>query len=175
MQWFKVPEKIYVEAGSVHYLAKMPEIHRAMIVADPGMVQFGYVDRVIYQLNKNANMPVIEIFSDVEPDPDLTTVRKGAALMNSFQPDVVIALGGGSAMDAAKAMWLFYENPDADFVGMSQKFMDIRKRVYKFPKLGKKAKMVAIPTTSGTGSEVTPFAVITDENTGSLTTSLHLT
>ncbi len=162
MQWFKVPEKIYFEAGSVQYLAKMPEIHRAMIVADPGMVQFGYVDRVIYQLNKNANMPVIEIFSDVEPDPDLTTVRKGAALMNSFQPDVVIALGGGSAMDAAKAMWLFYENPDADFVGMSQKFMDIRKRVYKFPKLGKKAKMVAIPTTSGTGSEVTSFAVISD-------------
>ena len=162
MQWFKVPEKIYFEAGSVQYLAKMPEIHRAIIVADPGMVQFGYVDRVIYQLNKNANMPVIEIFSDVEPDPDLTTVRKGAALMNSFQPDVVIALGGGSAMDAAKAMWLFYENPDADFVGMSQKFMDIRKRVYKFPKLGKKAKMVAIPTTSGTGSEVTSFAVISD-------------
>ncbi len=162
MQWFKVPEKIYFEAGSVQYLAKMPEIHRAMIVADPGMVQFGYVDRVIYQLNKNANMPVIEIFSDVEPDPDLTTVRKAAALMNSFQPDVVIALGGGSAMDAAKAMWLFYENPDADFVGMSQKFMDIRKRVYKFPKLGKKAKMVAIPTTSGTGSEVTSFAVISD-------------
>ena len=162
MQWFKVTEKIYFEAGSVQYLAKMPEIHRAMIVADPGMVQFGYVDRVIYQLNKNANMPVIEIFSDVEPDPDLTTVRKGAALMNSFQPDVVIALGGGSAMDAAKAMWLFYENPDADFVGMSQKFMDIRKRVYKFPKLGKKAKMVAIPTTSGTGSEVTSFAVISD-------------
>ena len=162
MQWFKVPEKIYFEAGSVQYLAKMPEIHRAMIVADPGMVQFGYVDRVIYQLNKNANMPVIENFSDVEPDPDLTTVRKGAALMNSFQPDVVIALGGGSAMDAAKAMWLFYENPDADFVGMSQKFMDIRKRVYKFPKLGKKAKMVAIPTTSGTGSEVTSFAVISD-------------
>ncbi|MBQ7980202.1 MAG: iron-containing alcohol dehydrogenase, partial [Oscillospiraceae bacterium] len=162
MQWFNIPEKIYFEAGSIQYLAKMPEIHRAMIVADPGMVQFGYVDRVIYQLNKNANMPVIEIFSDVEPDPDLTTVRKGAALMNSFQPDVVIALGGGSAMDAAKAMWLFYENPDADFVGMSQKFMDIRKRVYKFPKLGKKAKMVAIPTTSGTGSEVTSFAVISD-------------
>ncbi len=164
MQWFKVPEKIYFEPGSVQYLAKMPEIHRAIIVADPGMIQFGYVERVLYQLNKNANKPAIEIFSEVEPDPDLTTVRKGAAVMNSFKPDVVIALGGGSAMDAAKAMWLFYENPDADFVGMAQKFMDIRKRVYKFPKLGKKAKMVAIPTTSGTGSEVTSFAVISDKS-----------
>lgn len=164
MQWFKVPEKIYFEPGSVQYLAKMPEIHRAFIVADPGMVQFGYVDRVIYQLNKNANKPVIEIFSEVEPDPDISTVKKGTAVMNSFMPDVVIALGGGSAMDAAKAMWLFYENPDADFVGMAQKFMDIRKRVYKFPKLGKKAKMVAIPTTSGTGSEVTSFAVISDRS-----------
>lgn len=162
MQWFKVPEKIYFEPGSVQYLSKMTDIHRAIIIADPGMVQFGYVDRVIYQLNKNANKPVIEIFSEVEPDPDLTTVRKGTAVMNSFQPDVVIALGGGSAMDAAKAMWLFYENPDTDFVGMAQKFMDIRKRVYKFPKLGKKAKLVAIPTTSGTGSEVTSFAVISD-------------
>ena len=164
MQWFKVPEKIYFEPSSVQYLAKMPEIHRAFIVADPGMVQFGYVDRVIYQLNKNANKPVIEIFSEVEPDPDISTVKKGTAVMNSFMPDVVIALGGGSAMDAAKAMWLFYENPDADFVGMAQKFMDIRKRVYKFPKLGKKAKMVAIPTTSGTGSEVTSFAVISDRS-----------
>lgn len=164
MQWFKVPEKIYFEPGSVQYLAKMPDIHRAMIVADPGMVQFGYVDRVTYQLNKNACQPVIEIFDDVEPDPDLTTVRRGTEVMNDFKPDVIIALGGGSAMDAAKAMWLFYENPDADFVGMAQKFMDIRKRVYKFPKLGKKSKLVAIPTTSGTGSEVTSFAVISDKS-----------
>ncbi|MCC8042368.1 MAG: bifunctional acetaldehyde-CoA/alcohol dehydrogenase [Oscillospiraceae bacterium] len=164
MQWFKVPEKIYFEPGSVQYLAKMPDIHRAMIVADPGMIQFGYVNRVTYQLGKNANTPVVEIFSDVEPDPDLTTVKKGVAIMNSFNPDVIIALGGGSAMDAAKAMWLFYENPDADFIGMAQKFMDIRKRVYKFPKMGKKAKMVSIPTTSGTGSEVTSFAVISDKS-----------
>lgn len=87
----------------------MPDMNRVMIVADPGMVQFGYVERVLYQLNKNANKPSIEIFSEVEPDPDLTTVRKGVAVMNSFQPDVIVALGGGSAMDAAKAMWLFYE------------------------------------------------------------------
>lgn len=164
MQWFKVPEKIYFEPGSVQYLAKMPEIHRVMIVADPGMVQFGYVDRLTYQLNKNENHPVIEIFSEVEPDPDLTTVRKGTAIMNSFQPDCIVAIGGGSAMDAAKAMWLFYENPDADFIGMAQKFMDIRKRVYKFPKMGKKAKLVCVPTTSGTGSEVTSFAVISDKS-----------
>ena len=164
MQWFKVPEKIYFEPGSVQYLAKMPNISRAMIVADPMMVKLGYVDRVTYQLNKNLNKVAIEIFSEVEPDPDLSTVRKGTAAMNSFKPDVIIALGGGSAMDAAKAMWLFYENPEADFIGMAQKFMDIRKRVYKFPKMGKLAKMVSIPTTSGTGSEVTSFAVISDKS-----------
>lgn len=164
MQWFKVPEKIYFETGSVQYLAKMPDITRALIVCDPMMVQLGFLDRVTYQLDKNANKPSIEVFSDVEPDPDLTTVRKGTEVMNRFKPDVIIAVGGGSAMDAAKAMWLFYENPDADFVGMAQKFMDIRKRVYKFPKMGKKAKMVAIPTTSGTGSEVTSFAVISDKS-----------
>nr|WP_302596784.1 bifunctional acetaldehyde-CoA/alcohol dehydrogenase [uncultured Cellulosilyticum sp.] len=164
MQWFKIPEKVYFEAGSVQYLSKMPDIHRAMIVADPMMVKLGYVDRLTYQLNKNLNKVTIEIFSEVEPDPDLVTVRKGTAVMNSFQPDVIIALGGGSAMDAAKAMWLFYEYPEADFIGMAQKFMDIRKRVYKFPKLGKKAKMVSIPTTSGTGSEVTSFAVISDKS-----------
>lgn len=164
MQWFKVPEKIYFEPGAVQYLAKMPNIHRVMIVADPGMVQFGYVDRLTYQLNKNENHPVLEIFSEVEPDPDLTTVRKGTAIMNSFQPDCIVAIGGGSAMDAAKAMWLFYENPDADFIGMAQKFMDIRKRIYKFPKMGKKAKLVCVPTTSGTGSEVTSFAVISDKS-----------
>ena len=163
MQWFKVPEKIYFEAGSVQYLAKMPNISRALIVADPMMVQLGYVDRVIYQLNKNPNKVSYEIFSEVEPDPDLTTVRKGSEAMNSFKPDVIIALGGGSAMDAGKAMWLFYEHPEADFVGMAQKFLDIRKRVYKFPHMGKHAKFVAIPTTSGTGSEVTSFAVISDK------------
>lgn len=164
MQWFKIPEKIYFEPGSVAYLEKMPDISRALIVTDPMMVQLGYVDKVVYQLNKNSNKVAIEIFSDVEPDPDLATVRKGAEVMCSFKPDVVIALGGGSAMDAAKGMWLFYENPDADFASMSQKFADIRKRVYKFPKLGKKSKFVAIPTTSGTGSEVTSFAVISDRS-----------
>ena len=163
MQWFKVPEKIYFEPGSVQYLAKMPDIKRVMIVADPGMVQFHFVEKVIYQLEKNAGKPIIEVFSEVEPDPDLTTLKKGVEVMNRFQPDTIVALGGGSAIDAAKGMWLFYENPDADFIGMAQKFLDIRKRVYKFPKMGKKAKLVAIPTTSGTGSEVTSFAVISDK------------
>ena len=164
MQWFKIPEKIYFEQGSVQYLAKMPEISRALIVTDPMMVQLGYVDKLVYQLNKNPNKVAIEVFSDVEPDPDLTTVKKGAEMMNSFKPDVIIALGGGSAMDAGKAMWLFYEYPEADFIGMAQKFLDIRKRVYKFPHMGKYAKFVAIPTTSGTGSEVTSFAVISDKS-----------
>ncbi len=164
MQWFKIPERIYFEQGSVQYLAKMPDISRVLIVTDPMMVQLGYVEKVTYQLNKNPNKVAVEIFSDVEPDPDLSTVRKGCEMMRSFKPDAIIALGGGSPIDAAKAMWLFYENPEADFVGMAQKFLDIRKRIYKFPKMGHKAKFVAIPTTSGTGSEVTSFAVISDRS-----------
>ncbi|MGL6173874.1 MAG: bifunctional acetaldehyde-CoA/alcohol dehydrogenase [Cellulosilyticaceae bacterium] len=164
MQWFKIPEKIYFEQGSVQYLAKMPNISRVLIVTDPMMVQLGYVDKITYQLSKNPNKLAIEVFSDVEPDPDLITVKKGTEVMNSFKPDAIIALGGGSAMDAGKAMWLFYENPEADFIGMAQKFADIRKRVYKFPKMGNKSKFVAIPTTSGTGSEVTSFAVISDKS-----------
>jgi len=163
MQWFKIPEKIYFEAGSVAYLAKMPNISRVLIVTDPMMVKLGYVDKLTYQLNKNPNQPTIEIFSDVEPDPDLTTVRRGTEMMNAFKPDAIVALGGGSALDAAKGMWLFYEQPEADFIAMAQKFADIRKRVYKFPRLGTKAQMVCIPTTSGTGSEVTSFAVISDK------------
>ena len=163
MQWFKVPEKIYFEAGSIAYLEKMPDIERAFIVTDPGMVQFGYVDRILYHLRKRRNHVHCEIFSDVESDPSFETVKKGLELMNNFKPDVIIALGGGSPIDAAKGMWLFYENPDADPEGLKLKFMDIRKRTYKFPKMGSKAKMVAIPTTSGTGSEVTSFAVITDK------------
>ena len=163
MQWFKVPEKIYFEAGSIAYLEKMPDIERAFIVTDSGMVKFGYVDRILYHLRKRLNHVHCEIFSEVESDPSFDTVKKGLELMNNFKPDVIIALGGGSPIDAAKGMWLFYENPDADPEGLKLKFMDIRKRTYKFPKMGSKAKMVAIPTTSGTGSEVTSFAVITDK------------
>lgn len=163
MQWFKVPPKIYFEKNSVQYLQKMPNITKAVIVTDPFMVKLGYVDKVLYHLRKRPDYVHCEIFSEVEPDPSIETVMKGTELMKNFEPDVVIALGGGSAMDAAKGMWLFYENPDQSFNGLKQKFMDIRKRVYKYPKLGSKAQLVAIPTTSGTGSEVTSFAVITDK------------
>ncbi|MCG8501204.1 MAG: bifunctional acetaldehyde-CoA/alcohol dehydrogenase [Firmicutes bacterium] len=163
MQWFKIPEKIYFEYGSTQYLEKMPDITKALIVTDPYMVKLGYVDKVLYYLRKREQYVHCEIFSEVEPDPSVETVMKGCDAMNKFQPDVIIALGGGSAMDAAKGMWLFYEHPETDFNALRLKFMDIRKRVFKFPKLGKKAKMVAIPTTSGTGSEVTSFAVITDK------------
>lgn len=163
MQWFKIPNKIYFEPNSIQYLEKMPNISRAVIVTDQSMVKFGYVDKVIYQLRKRPDIVHYEIFSEVEPDPSLETLRKGTEVMNRFQPDVIIALGGGSAMDAAKGMWLFYENPDVDFTALAQKFMDIRKRVYKIPDLGAKAKLVCVPTTSGTGSEVTSFAVITDK------------
>ena len=163
MQWFKVPPKVYFEKNSVQYLAKMPKISKAFIVTDPMMVKLGYVDKVLYHLRKRSDYVHCEIFSDVEPDPSKDTVMRGAKAMDEFQPDVIIALGGGSAMDAAKGMWLFHEHPTTDFNGIKQKFLDIRKRVYKFPELGHKAKFVAIPTTSGTGSEVTSFTVITDK------------
>lgn len=164
MQWFKVPPKIYFEAGSISYLSKMPEITKAFIVTDQSMVKLGYVDKIIYQLEKHTNHIHFEIFSDVEPDPSFDTIDRGVEAMGQFTPDVIIALGGGSAIDAAKGMWLFYEHPDVDKEGLKLKFLDIRKRTYKYPKLGLKAKFVAIPTTSGTGSEVTSFAVITDKN-----------
>jgi acetaldehyde dehydrogenase/alcohol dehydrogenase len=163
MQWFKVPSKIYFEKNSTQYLAKMPKISKAFIVTDPGMVKLGYVDKVLYYLRKRPDYVHCEIFSEVEPDPSIETVLKGAEMMAKFQPDVIIALGGGSAMDAAKGMWLFYEHPDAEFFGLKQKFLDIRKRIVKYPHLGERAQFVAIPTTSGTGSEVTSFSVITDK------------
>jgi len=163
MQWFKVPEKIYFEAGSIAYLEKMPNISKAFIVTDASMVKFGYVDKILYHLRNRRDYVHCEIFSEVEPDPSFDTINKGVAAMKAFAPDVIISLGGGSAMDAAKGKWLFYEHPVADPEGLKLKFMDIRKRTYKFPTLGEKCKMVAIPTTSGTGSEVTSFAVITDK------------
>lgn len=166
MQWFKVPNKIYFEKGATQYLEKMPDISRVMIVTDPMMVKLGYVQKLEHYLLKRRTPVQIEIFSDVEPDPSTNTVSRGTDMMNRFNPDCIIALGGGSPMDAAKAMWLFYEYPDTDFNNLKQKFMDIRKRTFKYPKLGQKAKFVAIPTTSGTGSEVTSFAVITDKENG---------
>lgn len=164
MQWFKIPPKIYFEAGSIKYLSDMKGISKAFIVTDKSMVDLGYVDKVIYQLEKRDNQVHYEIFSDVEPDPSFDTIDRGVEAMGSFEPDVIIALGGGSAIDAAKGMWLFYEHPDVDKEGLKLKFLDIRKRTYKYPKLGLKASFVAIPTTSGTGSEVTNFAVITDKH-----------
>lgn len=162
MQWFKIPQKVYFESGSIQYFEKMPDITRAFIVTDPLMVKLGNVDKILYYLRKRTDHVHCEIFSEVEPDPSVDTVKRGARMMEEFKPDVIIALGGGSSIDAAKGMWLYYEHPDADFFNMKQKFMDIRKRIYKFPKMGLKAKLVAVPTTSGTGSEVTSFAVITD-------------
>lgn len=166
MQWFKMPPKVYFERGSTQYLEKMPDISRVMIVTDAMMVKLGYVAKLEYYLRKREIPVAVEVFSDVEPDPSVETVERGTKLMDSFQPDCIIALGGGSPMDAAKAMWLFYEYPDTSFHSLKQKFLDIRKRVYKYPRLGVKAKFVAIPTTSGTGSEVTSFAVITDKKEG---------
>ena len=165
MQWFKIPPKIYFEYDSIQYLQDMEGISRAFIVSDPMMVKLGYVDKVLYYLNKRSETCHFTIFSDVESDPDVETVMRGVEEMRHFQPDVIIALGGGSAMDAAKGMWLFYEHPETSFDGLRQKFMDIRKRVVRFPHL-EKCKMVAIPTTSGTGSEVTAFTVITDKTKG---------
>ena len=168
MQWFKVPPKIYFENDSIQYLQKMEGIERAFIVTDPTMVKLGNVDKVLYYLRKREKYCHSEIYSDVEPDPDVETIMRGVQAMRQFKPDVIIALGGGSAMDAAKGMWLFYEHPEATFDGLKLKFMDIRKRAYKFPRLGAKAQMVCIPTTSGTGSEVTSFSVVTDKKNGNI-------
>lgn len=166
MQWFKIPPKIYFENNSVQYLESMPNISRAFIVTDPVMVKLGYVDKVLHYLRKREQYCHSEIYSDVEPDPSIETIMRGVESMNKFGPDVIIALGGGSAIDAAKGMWLFYEHPETDFEALRLKFLDIRKRAFVFPNLGKKAQLVAIPTTSGTGSEVTSFSVITDKSNG---------
>ncbi len=162
MQWFKVPSKIYFEKDSIEYLRQMRDVHKVVIVTDRVMVDLGYVKKVTDQLSLRRNHVVYQLFTDVEADPSIETVIKGYELMKTFQPDTIIAIGGGSPMDAAKSMWLFYENPDVDFNDLKQKFMDIRKRAFRYPDLGRKSKLVCIPTTSGTGSEVTPFAVITD-------------
>lgn len=164
MQWFKLPPKVYFEENSVMYLTEMDNVERVMIVCDPGMVNIGYTDIVEQVLRRRENQPQLKVFNEVEPNPSTHTVYKGLEMFINFQPDTIIALGGGSAMDAAKAIWMFFEHPETSFFGAKQKFLDIRKRTYKITK-PKNAKFICIPTTSGTGSEVTPFAVITDSET----------
>lgn len=168
MQWFKVPPKIYFEEDSIQYLEKMEGINRAFIVTDPVMVQLGNVNKILHYLRKREQYCHSEIYSDVESDPSVECIMRGVEAMRAFNPDVIIAIGGGSAIDAAKGMWLFYEHPETSFDGLRQRFLDIRKRAFKFPKLGAKTKLVAIPTTSGTGSEVTSFSVITDKKNGNI-------
>lgn len=164
MQWFKLPPKVYFEENSVMYLTEMDNVERVMIVCDPGMVNIGYTDIVEQVLRRRENQPQIKVFNEVEPNPSTHTVYKGLEMFINFQPNTIISLGGGSAMDAAKAIWMFFEHPETSFFGAKQKFLDIRKRTYKITK-PKNAKFICIPTTSGTGSEVTPFAVITDSET----------
>ena len=163
MQWFKLPPKVYFEPNAIKYLSEMEGLERVMIVTDESMVKLGFAGRIIDQLNRRKNKVQYEVFAGVEPNPDIKTVKRGLEIMNTFKPNAIVALGGGSPMDAAKIMWLFYERPDADFTELVQKFADIRKRTVKFPHLGQKATFIAVPTTSGTGSEVTPFAVISDK------------
>lgn len=167
MLWFRVPEKIYFKFGSLGVaLKEIRDIGRkkAFIVTDRVLYELGYIDNVTRVLE---DMGVdCKIFSDVQPDPTLATAKKGAAEMMDFKPDTIIAVGGGSPMDAAKIMWVLYEHPEINFDDLAMRFMDIRKRIFEFPHMGDKAMMVAIPTSAGTGSEVTPFAVITDEKTG---------
>ena len=164
MLWFKVPPKVYFKYGCLPFaLREINDRKRAFVVTDKPLFDLGYTEKVTSVLE---DMGIdVEIFYEVKPDPDTDTIEAGLARMNSFKPDLIIALGGGSPMDAAKMMWLRYENPEAKFEDMAMRFMDIEKRIYTFPKLGAKAIMVAIPTTSGTGSEVTPFAVVTDSRT----------
>lgn len=167
MLWFRVPEKIYFKYGSLAVaLRELVDMgkKRAFIVTDKVLYDLGYADMAIKVLEEGH--VDFRVFYDVEPDPTLATAKNGADQMDKFKPDVIIALGGGSPMDCAKIMWVMYEHPEVRFEDLAMRFMDIRKRVYKFPELGQKAMMVSIPTSAGTGSEVTPFAVITDEKTG---------
>jgi acetaldehyde dehydrogenase/alcohol dehydrogenase len=166
MQWFKVPQKIYFERNSIQYLRSCKDVGKVFIVTDHSMVELGFLNKIIDELNERRNPVTYQLFAEVEPDPDISTVRKGLEIMNQFHPDTIIALGGGSSMDAAKAMWIFYEHPEVNFDDLKQKFMDIRKRAFKYPELGRKSKLICIPTTSGTGSEVSPFAVISDKASG---------
>ena len=167
MLWFRVPEKTYFKYGCLPVaLAELGDMgkKKAFIVTDKVLFEMGYTNKVTEVLESQGIQ--YKIFSDVEPDPTLRCARAGAAEMTSFQPDVIISLGGGSAMDAAKIMWVMYEHPEVNFHDLAMTFMDIRKRIYRFPTMGQKAMMVSIATSAGTGSEVTPFAVITDEETG---------
>jgi len=168
MLWFRTPQKVYIKKGCLPVaLSELKDVlgkKRVFIVTDSFLFKNGYTKPVTDKLDE---MGIVHTtFFDVEPDPSLASAKAGAEAMRAFEPDCIIAVGGGSAMDAAKIMWVLYEHPDADFMDMAMRFADIRKRVYTFPKMGEKAYFIAIPTTSGTGSEVTPFAVITDEKTG---------
>ncbi len=165
MLWFRVPPKVYFKYGCLHEAFRdLAGRKRAFIVTDRFLYNNGVLDDAMKYLEEYGIK--YEVFADVEPDPTLDCANRGLARINTFKPDTIIAIGGGSPMDAAKIMWLLYEHPEVNFADIAMRFMDIRKRVYTFPKMGEKAMMVAIPTTSGTGSEVTPFAVITDEKTG---------
>ncbi|WP_412494706.1 bifunctional acetaldehyde-CoA/alcohol dehydrogenase [Vibrio cyclitrophicus] len=165
MLWHKLPKSIYFRRGSLPIaMSDLEGKKRAFLVTDRFLFNNGYADDVV-QILKAQGIEV-QVFFDVEADPTLSVVEKGAEAMKSFQPDVILALGGGSPMDAAKIMWVMYEHPETHFAELAMRFMDIRKRIYKFPKMGKKAELVCITTTSGTGSEVTPFAVVTDDKTG---------
>ncbi|MBR5609761.1 MAG: bifunctional acetaldehyde-CoA/alcohol dehydrogenase [Elusimicrobiaceae bacterium] len=164
MYWYKVPSKIYFKRGALsHALSELAGKQRAYIITDKTMEQLGHV-RTVTDVLENLNIKY-RVFSNVLPDPNIANVSEALQIANSWQPDLIIALGGGSAMDEAKMVWLMYENPTTSFEDIAMRFMDIRKRIYAAPDLGKKATMVAIPTTSGTGSEVTPFTIITDEKT----------
>ena len=165
MLWFRIPPKVYFKYGCLPVaLSELKGKKRAFIVTDKPLFDLGVTDKVTDILDEIGVKH--QLFFDVEPDPSLETVNKGLAEIKSFQPDIIIAIGGGSPMDAAKVMWLMYEQPDTEFEGLAMRFMDIRKRVYELPNLGNQALFIAIPTTSGTGSEVTPFAVVTDDRTG---------
>ncbi|WP_261857946.1 bifunctional acetaldehyde-CoA/alcohol dehydrogenase [Photobacterium sanguinicancri] len=165
MLWHKLPKSIYFRRGSLPIaLGDLEDKKRAFLVTDRFLFNNGYADEIVALLK--AQGIEVQTFFDVEADPTLSIVEKGAEAMKSFQPDVILALGGGSPMDAAKIMWVMYEHPETEFADLAMRFMDIRKRIYKFPKMGKKAELVCITTTSGTGSEVTPFAVVTDDKTG---------
>lgn len=168
MLWFRSPQKVYIKKGclpvALSELKSVLNKKKAFIVTDSFLYNNGYTKPITDKLDEMGIQHTT--FFDVAPDPSLACAKEGAAAMDAFKPDCIIAVGGGSAMDAAKIMWVMYEHPEVDFMDMAMRFIDIRKRIYTFPKMGEKAYFIAVPTSAGTGSEVTPFAVITDQDTG---------
>ncbi|KAL7721126.1 alcohol dehydrogenase [Entamoeba marina] len=166
LHWLRLPPKVFFEPYSIRYLCELKDLSKIFIVSDRVMYKLGYVERVMDVLKRRRNNVEVEIFVDVESEPTIKTIKEGLIVMDSFHPDNIIALGGGSVMDTAKIMWLFHENPELTINNIIGRFTDLRNNAFQNPSTGEKARLICIPTTSGTGCEVTPFALLVDGETG---------